>query len=281
MTIRASALAAQALREFLLATLPAKVAAINLTRAATLTTPAVGPFTIPAAASLSLSLDGTTFTACALTAGSRTAAQCATEIDTAMGADVASALTDGRLRLTSTTTPTGPSTVSSIFLAADATGAAAALGWDSGGESVTRSPLVTPTDKGVLDGEPNGQFDPYANGRMLVVIRDRQDDEVQLRRDERVATMEVLVYVPLSTQERHASREEISAACECLLDALHTTSGRTFGHISTTDTAIGFTQVKQVKISGSSWGVKDTPNFLMDIARLVVTARVFQRASLT
>jgi len=271
----AAQLAAEAFCEYLLATLPAAVATKNLDRAATLTTPVPGPFTIPADAVLRVTLDGTNFTAVALTAGSRTAAQIAGEVDTAMAADVGSATSDGRFRLTSTTTPTGPATNSAIGLDVDTTGANVALGFDPAGFRVVRAPLIAPTHQGVLDGEPS-LMPPLANGRMVVAIRDRQDEEVQLRRDERLATMEVLVYVPLATQDE--SREEIQSACACIVNVCRTTAGRQFAKSQQNE--IGFTQVKSVKVSGSRWGVKNDLHFMMDIAKLVVTARVFQLAVL-
>jgi hypothetical protein len=279
MTVRASALAAQALREYLLLSLPAQVAVVNLTRAATLTTPAAGPWTIPAAASLGISLTGAAaFTVCTLTAGSRSASQLATEINSGFGSVIATALTDGRLRLTSTTTPTGPDTVSVVALDADATGAALVLGFDPGGECIVRAPLVAPTSKGLCDGEPL-VLEPLAQGRMIVVIRDREDVAVQaeLRREERLATMELLVYVPMTRQGWHQSREEIQAACECIIDVISSTSGRQLARSAEND--VGFVQVKSVKVSGTSWETKKQ-NFLLDIAKLVVTARVFQRPTL-
>lgn len=276
--IRASAVTAQALREYLLLALPAAVTTVNATRAATLTTPTAGPWTIPASGSVSLSLDASTFTACALTAGSRSAAQVASDINTAMGATIATALTDGRLRLTSSTAPSGSDTASVIALQADATGAALALGFDPGGEMTTRAPLVAPTSKGVCDGEPQ-LMEPFSTGRMSVVIRDREDVAVpsELRREERLATLEVLVYVPMARQDYH-SREEIQAAVECILDVISSTTGRYLGRSADGD--IGFVQCKSVKVSGSAWQTPSQPNYLLDIARLVVTARVFQRPTL-
>ena len=273
--IAASAVAAKALREYLLAYLPAQVAVVNLTRAASLTTPAAGSWTIPAAASLSLSLDNTTFTACALTAGSRSASQIATEVNTAMGVTVATALTDGRLKLTSTTTPTGPDTASIMSLASDSTGANLALGFDPGGDSCVRAPLVTPTSKGLCDGEPTGPMEPYAQGRMVVVIMDRSDVAVaaELRREERLATLNVRVYVPMIRQQ-YQTREEIQAACECILDVISSTTGRYLGRSADGD--VGFVQCKSLKVSGSSWQAKGL-NLLLDMAELVITARVFQR----
>ena len=279
MTVRASALAAQALREYLLLSLPAQVAVVNLTRAAVLTTPAAGPWTIPAAATLGISLTGASgFTSVSLTAGSRSASQLATEINTALAATIATATTDGRLRLTSTTTPTGPDTVSCVALDADATGAALAMGFDPGGEIVVRAPIVTPTNKGVCDGEPL-VLEPLAQGRMIVVIRDREDSAVpsELRREERLATMELLVYVPMTRQDYHQSREEIQAAVECILDVISSTSGRQLARSDVND--VGYVQCKSVKVSGSTWALPKQ-NFMCDIARLVITARVFQRPTL-
>ena len=273
--IRASALAAQALREYLLARLPAQVAVVNLARAATLTTPAAGPWTIPASGSISLTLDGTNFTANGLTAGSRTAAQLTTEINASMGATVASALTDGRLRFTSTTTPTGPDTASILGIGSDTTGANLALGFDPAGEKCVRAPLVTPTSKGVCDGEPTGPMEPYAQGRMVIVIMDRSDVAVasELRREERLATLNVRVYVPMIRQQ-YQTREEIQSACECILDVISSTAGRQLARSSEND--VGFVQCRSLKVSGSSWQPKGL-NILLDMAEITLTARVFQR----
>lgn len=271
----AAQLAVSAFVEYLLATLPAAVVTKNLDRAATLTTSVPGPYIIPVGGVLRVTLDGTNFTPVTPTPGSNTAAQLTTAVNTAMGATVGSATTDGRFRLTSTTTPTGPSTNSAIGLDADTTGANEALGFDPSGFKVVRSPLIAPTHQGVMDGEPD-MLPPLANGRMVVVIRDREDAERQLRRDEREATMEVLVYVPLATQD--GTREEIQSACACIVNVCRTTSGRQFA--KSAENEIGFTQVKAVKVSGSRWGVKNDLGFMMDIARLVITARVYQLAAL-
>lgn len=271
----AAQLAVEAFVEYLLAALPAAVVTKNLGRAATLTTSVPGPWIIPVDGAISVTLDGVTYVPVTLTPGSNTATQLATAVNTAMGATVGSATADGRFRLTSTTTPTGSSTNSAIGIGADETGANVALGFDPSGFKVVRAPLIAPTHQGILDGEPS-VLPPLANGRMVVVIRDREDAERQLRRDEREVTMEVLVYVPLATQDE--SREEIQSACACIVNVCRTTSGRQFA--KSTANEIGFTQVKSVKVSGSRWGVKNDLSFMMDIARLVVTARVYQLAVL-
>lgn len=278
--IRASALAAQALREYLLAKLPAQVATCNATRAAALTTPAAGPWTIPSGGVLELSLTGQdSYTTIALTSGSRTATQVAAEINTAMAATVATALSDGRLRVTSTTTPSGSDTASVVALAADATGANLALGWDPAGDLCVRAPLVAPTTKGVCDGEPTGQIEPFAQGRIIVVIRDREDVPVsnELHRNERIATLEVLVYVPMARQDFSRSREEIQAACECILDVISSTEGRYLGRSADGD--VLFVRCKSLKVSGNSWATPKQ-NFLLDIARMTFTALVHQRPTL-
>lgn len=278
--IRASALAAQALREYLLAQLPAQVATLNATRAATLTTAQSGPWTIPSGASIGISLTGSTgFTTVNLTSGSRTAAQLVTEINAAMGATVASALSDSRLRLTSTTAPSGADTASVVALDADTTDTLLALGFDPAGEMCVRAPLVAPTSKGICDGEPVGVIEPFAQGRMIVVIRDRSDVAItnELRREERLATLEVIVYVPMARQDFNRSREEIQAACECILDVISTTSGRYLGRSADGD--VGFVQCKALKVSGSSFKLP-SQNFLLDLANLTITARVFQRPTL-
>lgn len=281
MTVSASALTARALREYLLAALPAQVTTRNAARAATLTTPQAGPWTIPASGAITVSLDNTTFATVSLTSGSRTAAQIASEVNATGGlSGVASALSDGRLRFTATSAPSGSDSASVVALGEDATGANLALGFDPSGEVCVRAPLIAPTSKGVCDGEPQ-VLDPFAAGRMLVVIGDREDVAVpnELRRDERLATLAVLVYVPLLRQDYHASREEIQAAVECIVDAISTTSGRQLARSADGD--VGFVQVKSVKVAGSSFADPRQPNYLFDVARLAVTARVFQRPALT
>lgn len=281
MTISASALTASALREFLLASLPAQVATRNASRAAKLTTPQAGPWALPSGAEISVSLNNSTFTTVALTSGSRTAAQIAAEVEATAGlAGVASALTDGRLRFTSTATPSGSDTASAVYLGADTTGAMAALGFDPAGESCVRAPLVAPTSKGIYDGEPL-VLDPFANGRMLLVLGDRSDVGVpnELRRDERLATVVMRVFVPASRQDYHASREEIQSAVECVVDAISTTSGRQLARAADGD--VGFVQVKSVKVAGAPFSNVKQPNFLLDVAELVITARVYQRAVLS
>lgn len=274
----AAQLASDALRALLLAQLPAQVSARNLLRAASITTPSVGPWIVPVDGAISFTVDGTAYTAALLTAGSRTAAELALELNTAMGGSAFTALTDGRLRFTSPTPPSSPTTNSVVGFAADATGALAVLGFDPAGEQVARSPLIAPTNQGVMDGEPT-VLPPLANGRMIIVVGDRRDEEVQLRRDERLARLELRVYVPMATQNFHASREEIQSACACILNVLNTTAGRQFGRSADND--VGFTQVKSIEVSGSAWKTPNDLSYLFDQARLIVTARVFQRANLT
>jgi hypothetical protein len=281
MTVAASATFSRAMREFLLAKLPAQVVTRNAARAALLITPAAGPFVVPASASLSISLDGSAFTAAPLTSGSRTAAQVAADIE-AVVPGIASALTDGRLKLLATAAPSSPVTVSALHLAADATGANEALGFDPGGESCVRAPLVTPTSKGVCDGLPL-LMEPYATGRMVVVLGDRGDVEVEAgtRRNERFATLAMRVYVPMLMQGYHQSREEIQSACECINDALGTTEGQYLGHSvdGTTVTSVLKVRCKSIKVSGSPWVDKQQANFLCDVADLVFTSLVHQRPS--
>lgn len=279
MTVAASALFAKSMREFLLAKLPAQVATRNSERAACLLTPQAGPWIVTSGMTLSLSLDGTTFTTVTLTTGSRTAAQIATDIEGVLPG-VASATADGRLKVLSTTAPSGTSTTSAIHLAADTTGANELLGWDPGGEVVTRAPLIAPTTKGVCDGEPM-VFAPFATGRMVIIIGDRGDVEIDngTRKNERSATLAMRVMVPMATQEYDRSREEIQSACECINDALGTTMG---SYLAQTTENIGVLKVrcKSLKVSGSPW-LDKKQNFLCDIADLVFTSLVHQRPSAT
>lgn len=243
MSIYPEAIAARALRDWLLLKLPAEVSSLNATRFAVVKAPAAGPYTIPAAASLKVSVTdkaGTT-TTIALTSGSRSAAQLATEINLTV-ASLAAADDDGRLVLTSTVAPSG-TTPSVMAVGADDTGANAALGWDVSGEWDVRTALAAPTPKGVCDGMPlQGYFDPAAcgGGRILVTIGDREAVPVQpsTRRDQYAVTLDVGVFRVEPLQQVHRTREGIQAALQCVREVLLSVSGRQLGRAGVGDIVV-------------------------------------------
>ncbi len=147
MALAAYTTARTALRSYLLAALPGKMAALNALRAASITS-RIQNFTIPASAVLKLSTQGAATSSVPLTAGTRTAAQIVTDI-TAVLAGIAATDSQGRVVITSATAPSGSpltGTRSQVTLGADTTGANAALGWSVGGNTIIRAPVAAPLD---------------------------------------------------------------------------------------------------------------------------------------
>jgi len=254
------ATAAAALRTYLLQKLPAAVAALNLTRAATLRAPQPGPYTIPAAAVLKVSVTdkaGLT-TSCALTSGSRTATQVAADINIAVPG-LASVDPFDRLLLASSTAPlwtatTQEATDSVMAVGTDATGANIALGWDLTGEFVLITALVPPGLAGVCDGLPLGSwFDPsqLGKGRMLVTIGERPSKPKALnpRNYEWDVTLDVVV-CRAEPQQVYQTREGIQAALQAVREIMVTDAGKQLGRARYGD--ITFAYEADCKVSSQS-----------------------------
>lgn len=159
-TVEAELRAIVALREYLLRTLPAKVATINAGRAAVLKSALAGPFTVPAGLTLKVGTVKGTYSDVALTSGARTATQVAAEIDAGVAGVTVSVDTQQRLVITSDTLPSGE-TPSVVALGPDdavAPAVNALFGWPEQGTLVLRSAIVAPHSDAVWDGNP-GVFD--------------------------------------------------------------------------------------------------------------------------
>lgn len=287
--IEPEALAARALRDWLLWKMPAACATINAARAAFLRAPVPGPYVIPAAAVLKLSLDGTTYTNCALTAGSRTTAQLVTEINTAFGSVVMSADSDDRLLFTSTTTPTYDAstlahTESSVFIRADATGANAALGFGEGGQQFVTTPLLPPGPDGVCDGFPvGGMFNPSAlgKGRALVTLghRSSQPTGDNPRRFEWDVVIDCAVFRDADHQA-HQSREAIQAALATVRSTFHSDAGMQLGRARNGD--VMYARTREAAVSPvpfpqtSPDGQRIPGGMWFDAATFKFAVRVFQ-----
>ena len=237
MSVNPAALAAAALRDWLLWKLPAACVAVNATRAAVLRAPLPGPYTIPASAELGISLTGRGDSPATvpLTAGSRTAAQVAADIEAVLPG-VASVDDDLRLVLTSTTAPSYTSSLvatdSCVSVEPDATGANEAIGWGAEGEWCTRTPVTPPGPKGVCDGLPlNFFFDPsqLGKGRVLVTIGERSSVARARRSFEHDVTLDVAIFRSEPQQVVHQSREHIQAALRAVQEALLTDAGAQLG----------------------------------------------------
>lgn len=275
--------AVRALREWLLIALPGAVTTVNSERAPVLRS-AAGPFTVPAGARLVLRTDReATGTTCPLTAGTRTAAQVATDITAAAPSGItASSDTEGRVVLTgaapSTTAPSLVAVVEDVAVAGStvyAVGGNAALGWEPGGEYQFSSELRAPTWRGVTDGLPN--VVPDMNQGFWVIIDDREarpTGGTSLRRHEWEVGMLLRVVKPELNNNPHRSREGVTAAVRAVLDSLLTTRGRYLGREANGD-VMGL-EVTAQNIEGAPLQFKQTPNVLHDSATISVTCRVFQ-----
>lgn len=286
MSLRPEALAASALREWLLLSLPAQVATVNAARAAVLKAPVAGPYTIPASAVLNVSIvdRGGADTAISLTSGSRTAAQIAAEVNAAVPS-LASADDDGRLVLTSTSAPVA-GTPSVVAVGPDTTGANAALGWDVSGEWAIHSALVAPVPKGVCDGLPlQGYFDPSASGagRILITIGDREavPTGANIRRDEYDVTLDVGIFRTEPLQQVHQTREAIQAALQCVRDVLFTDTGRALGAGGPGGVVV--TLERSCRVAGRAFQFRGADGSavspIFDAANMKLLVRVFGRAT--
>ena len=274
-------LAIQSLREYLLQYLPATLTQINGLRPAVLKTPGIAAVTIPASASLKLSTVSRKATpvTVALTAGSRTLTQVATEI-TAAAVPGLNAQIDGAGRLTLSSMSTPVSSDSIVSLQEDATGANAALGWDAGGEYALNGALLAPSFRGVSDGHPITA--PDMGKGMYVVLGDRAtslwpDPAGALRRDEAETTVMVEVYRPEMTVNPHRNREAIGSCVRAIREVLSTSAGKQLGRASAGD--VVFCRISNVKIASRPFSFRDSKsiNTFFDVAHLIITVRTFQR----
>lgn len=284
MAVKAEQLACSALRSWLLMQLPAKVAAVNALRAPVLTSPYAGPYAVTSGMTLrpsTLGVDGT-FTDVALTTGSRTATQVAADITSAsISGLTASADSDGRLLLTGSA-PSSSAQV--VALGGESIGANALFGWDAGGEKVVANPVTAPTYKGVADGLP---VVPDMGPGFWVILGRRSSVPVQpdMRRDEYLVTVDMLVMHRETNVFVHRSREHIHSVVRCVREVLLTDRGRHLGREATGD--IVKVSEKSCVVDGvpfsfqGSPGGPPPPNGLFDRAFLQLGIRVFERPDTT
>ena len=270
------ALVVQALREYLLRYLPAKVAQINALRPAVLKSALAEPYTVPSGAVLQLSAAGheAAPTAVPLTAGVRTSAQLVADVAAvAPPGLVASTDEAGRFVLTATAAPTS-SSPSLIRAAADTTGANLALGWADGGEHVEMASLQAPSWRGIVDGRPLAVPDMGQGFWVLLGNRTVRPTHPGIRRDTWLVTFAVEVWRPFSS-DVHRSREAISSCVRAVRELLEAGDGRYLGRQGAGD--VQLVTVGDVTINGDPLAFQEVPGVLFDLARLTLNVRVFQR----
>lgn len=279
-------LAVTAVREYLLAKLPAKVSALNVLRAAVLKSALIEPFTVPSGAVLKLSAwsQETTPTSVNLTSGTRTAAQVAADITAAAVPGLTAGVDEvGRLTLTSSSTPAAgaPSVVvvarDSDADGANATGSNAAFGWADGGEHCEVPAIVAPSWRGVTDGKPLASTADLGQGFwVLLGKRTATPTHPGIRRDTFNVAISVEVWRPFSANAPpHRTREAIGSCVRAVREVIEADDGRYLGRQWANDVQLA--TLGAVAIDDSIFVLNEMPGVLFDVARLTLNVRVFQR----
>lgn len=284
MAVKAEYLAVQKLRELLLLALPARVATINLTRAAVLRTPWAGPFVIPALAVLKVSTTqiGAATTSISIASGDKTTAQLVTIIN-AVVPGLASVDDLDRLVLTSPTAPTA-GTASIMSVAADTTGVNAILGWSTSGDHDLRTALAAPGPKSVMDGEPLiPDADLFPEGGVVVLFDERRSTprSQNVRDDTYVVDLDLVIFRIEPQQATHRNREPIHAALQAVRECILTDAGRYASAPPNTSTAILKVIERSARIGASPIPLAKGLNALADIAELKLSVLVFERPDAT
>lgn len=272
MSVRAEAIAAEALREWLLLQLPARVAAANLVRAAVLKAAWAGPYTIADGAQLKIQRvwNSAVSIMVALTAGSRTAAQVASDINAVLPG-LATVDSAERLVLTS---PTAPVAGTPSYL--EVKGDVSPFGWVTSAKSVV-SALVAPGWNDVCDGLPQAlDFASRGPGTVVVFIGDRRSQPLDdnPRRNEHRVSLDVHVLRVEPDQHPHRTREAIQAAVACVREATLTPAGRQLG----VPTTIVHCVPRNAAVAGQPFKEKNSP-VLFDGAGFTLEVKVFERPS--
>ena len=275
------ALVVRALREYLLANLPSKVAQLNGLRNATLKSAFVEPFAITTGMTLSIGTTGRDgpWQAVTLPVGAAVTSSAVAAAITAANVPGLTAGTDGgRVVLQSTASPAidAPSLVS---LGPNTTGGPGVFGWDAGGEHVAVSGLVAPGWRGITDGWPVNV--PDMGRSMWLIIGDRNTVMVDPnpKRNELLVTIDCTILKP-ETVTPHRNREPIASCVRAVRELLSTTDGRYLGRAGAGDVVM--TNLTKAVIPGRPFQFKDSSGSIgaiFDAASFTLTVRVFQRAA--
>lgn len=272
MSVLVESKVARVCRDYLLRTLPAKVAALNT--AAILRAPYAGPYVIAAGRTLTLNVGGSDVPV-ALTSGTRTATQVAADINASI-TGLASEDLQGRLLLTSQAAPS-IGTPSVIRVQPDPSAAInEVFGWERGGSWVVVSALAAPTYRAFCDGWP---IHPSFGGPGVIniVIDDRRSAPTQPgpRHDEYIVDLDLVVF-RADPDSYQASKEGIHRAVQAVRELLLSDTGRRFG---IEDTAIGLVEERGLTVKGAPISFENMPGIQYDAAVLRLGVRIFERQS--
>lgn len=270
-TVQPELVAVQALRDHLLAQLPAKVTAVNLTRAAVLKAARAGDYTIPSGAVLRVGTVDGTATNVPLTSGLRSTPQIVAEIGGAISGVSPSTDSVGRLVLTRSATPTA-GTPSVLYLAPDSDGSGvnAAFGWSASGHTLVRNALVAPGYEAVVDGEPGLQ--PNLADSFLVLLKGRTVDprEGGANRSD-VHRVRIAMEVLAAEQNVGGIQEFIGSAVRAVREVVY--EDRTLGN------AVYLAELPQVVHAGTSFQFVQGPvGVLFASAQVTALIHVFERS---
>lgn len=273
MSVRVEQFAAEAMRDWLLLQLPAKVAEVNATRAAVLKAPRAGPYLVPGGTVLKIAAQTAgTRTNCPLAGGAMTTAAIVTAINSAYGSTVASADAANRLVLTALVAPTEGDSV----LELGDSPSNAAFGWPQGGQKVVRTPLVAPISSGVAMSWPMTWPD-FGPG-FWVMFGDRASKPMgqpNVRRDEYGVRLELAVMRVEPAASVHRDNEHINACLQCVREVIFTDAGRQLGQAGA---GIQGVWESGAKVPSKPFSFKgQAPNGFVDLAQIVFDIRVFER----
>ena len=142
------------------------------------------------------------------------------------------------------------------------------------------APIIAPSYEGICDGFP--LLVPDMGSGFWVIIGDREavpDDGSSLRRDSWTVRTSLHIMRPSYANERHRTREPISACLDAVRRCLLTDEGRQLGKAVTGE--IQIVEITSERVGGTALRFEEMQNVLFDTASLDVAIRVYQRPSST
>jgi hypothetical protein len=154
------------------------------------------------------------------------------------------------------------------------------LGVGADGVASGQPNIIAPSYEGICDGFP--LLVPDMGSGFWVIIGDREaapDDGSSLRRDSWTVRTSLHIMRPSYANERHRTREPISACLDAVRRCLLTDEGRQLGKAATGE--IQIVEITSERVGGTALRFEEMQNVLFDTASLDVAIRVYQRPSST
>lgn len=279
MSQQAEAIAATALREWLLLKLPSKINDLNIIRKASIKCPRLGPFTF---ANGYFSFKSTNVSApidVGPLNGSMTDSDIVSEINGYYGGGLATLDSEGRWQITSPNSPTenNPSHVSVGPVAGQAS-ALVAMGWTTGGQEEWRAALIEPTANTIFDGRP---IEPDFGAGMLIMIDDRRSSRADIRKDVFDVELDITILVQDVSIGASRSRDHIQSTVRAVREVLSQDRGRMLGRESRGDVVRAHEISCEIAGAPFQIGGIESPNSLFDAATMTLGVTVYERPDAT